>query len=858
MATNPSFEELQGLDTAVPSFEELQGELPSELKAISPEQLKGKTLAQHALTFLQNIPAAQAAGLMPIAAKGPAGIIEAPFQFLGQFAKEPAEAPTMEEVMQVAGVPPTEIPIPEVEPGLGVSIPASQLEALAKVPKEQQLPETVPASEVAAQTALMATDPLLVAGGLRKAVLPTAKLGYEAAKLGTKAAAGATGGAVGAVLPAIEEGKFGRITELAKKGYGTVGKGFESIESLPAKFKEEWQNLKPTIRPKFLEQYELANRVGINPDLIAENARLIYGPDAFVTKAKAAKSAVSSELESQKFDQLQVEISNALAAQAQQVSSGKVITPDKVAAGEAIRKSWNDKVNDIFNEAQVRYSNLADEIPSKTLDKDAAEQLWNALEISKAEEEKALKFASTSAAKKPHRANLEAIQSIKNNIFEDWPTGKVFTGNLQQAIDQLQQIGREAYSSPTFFGLGEVPASKSLLKDLYTDLKTVVLATTEKERPDLLPELLQSNKVQSDFFKQNAHVGELIQNPNIPPEQVYTRLVKSGNSNQLAALKNLIGDKDANDIIKGQLLFDLLEKKGVGGETLFNTISKEMRKEDFKRIQNTFFAPGETDLFNRIIELGQNVGAKEFNPSQSGKLIKVLDYVQSPVKSIEAAVTGKTTTELLESEAYQKYFKDYPLSSVIDRRVRGGFNQDLLDEVIIEKMKDPVVKKQFETSLQVGKTPQPIIDAYNEVGKKQNPINRYSALKAVAEYTSKLIDPITPNNTMLVYRALQAANRVNRMKYGPEKHVPIFIPEQDREDAINVIKDSQMNSIQKAKNIRNISNYGYLLDLTGFNGEEKESIQSRIMQKGLVQPPKEENKPQESDILNKLEQKESR
>lgn len=881
MAQNPSFEELQDLEVKVPSFEELQKE-PEKVQTVEEKAplktediFPGESFKEKAWKFLQNVSAAQAAGLMPIAAQGPAGLVETPFEFATQFVKEPAEAPTLTEVMQVAGVPETEIPLPEIEPGLGMSIPTSAMAKMAEKitgKKGPEFPETMPASEAAGQAVGIATDPLNILLKGAGAIPVATELGYRAAK-GTAVGTGAlAGGAFGALAKTSPEGRLVSAKTMAGKTGKAITKGFEAVEQIPANIIKEYESLKPTIRSKFIEQYELANRVGINPDLIAENARLIYGPDAFVTKAKAAKTSITPELDLQKFDQLQVELSNALVNQVEKISAGKLTRPNKVAVGEAIRKSYDEAIGDLFNQANVRYSQLASEIPSGSLDKTSSTALYDILGKVQNNEEKALKYASTVASKKPHLANIEAIETIRNNIFEKVPKeetfigkiarkiqGKpqpienVFVGDLGQAVEQLQQIGREAYSSQNFFGISEIPASKSLLKQIYGDLRDVIVETVKKERPDLLDDLLKSNELQKKFFDKNKFIGQVIQDEKISPEDVYSRLVQTTDSKKLEALKEIIGDREAKDYIKGQVLFDAISKEGVTEAPFYNRVNKVLKTEDFNKVKNTFFDVDEVDTFKKVIELGQDIGAREFNPSRSGVLIKALQAIQKPISAIEAAVTGKATTQFLESGAYSKYFKDYDLDSLFQRRIRGGFNEQLLDEVIKEKMSDPVEMQRFAKLQKEGKITKEVQRLAEMAAEQEGPLTRYEMIKKASQYANKMMN-ITENIASSTYKGLQLANRINQKKYGEERNVPLFIPEEDRENVIAALKESKMNSIQKAKNIRNLSNYGYILDLRGFDGEEKDTVQKRLLQKNIIKPEQQKSlKTDRPDILKMLE-----
>jgi hypothetical protein len=866
----PSFEDLEGLEVAGPSFEEL-----AALDAA--EEPKGMGAA--ALELLAKSQAATRAGMLPVAAKGLSGLPEALPAALSQFEAPPEEAPTMREVMQVAGVPETEIPIPSGEIGIAGPSPEEMQAFASKYLGGAEVPTKAPASELAAIGGEMAFDPLNIgvpaAGkalevGLPltgKAIAGTAGLARDVTKKGTQLAAAGTAGTIGAFA--------GKGAEYAGKTYAGVGRIFEALENIPESVRQAYNDLKPTIKPKFIEQYALANEVGIDPDLLAENARLMYGPDAFVTQAKASQRSITPAIEGEKFDKLQAQIASAAERQAEAASKGLLSASDPVSVGNSIKKSFDEKVSNLFDSTTVRYSQLPDVIPSKSLDVESSSSLYNILGERLRLEEKKLRLATTDAAKKPHRANIQAIETVRNNIFErvpkkesfvdqlfrriqgkPAPTENVFVGDLEQAVEQLQQVGREGYSSQSFIGTGDVPASKSLLKDLYKDIRSVIIETVQKERPDLVKGLIESNKKQAEFFDKVKPIAKIVQDDKIAPEQVYQRLVSSSNSLNLDALKFITKDTEAFDMIRGQMLFDQIKKSGQD-VPLYNSILKGMRTTDNKRIFNTFKYGDQTDdpirLFEEVIRLGQDIGAKEFNPSRSGVLLKTLEYIQRPIRAIEGAVTGRATVDLLEAEAYAKYFADLDIDQTLNMRIRGGFNDRLLDEVLANKMKDPVMAAKFQERIKRGLITPEILDAFQARAAKQNPISRFAnTKKAIGLYYNTMGH--AENKLGITSRALSVANRVAKKESDEGQSIPLFIPEEDRADVADAVKESKMSAVQKAKNLRNLAISGYLLDLTGFDGPEKmPGVVQKILKKDAFKPEKQEELKQDKpDVLKSL------
>jgi hypothetical protein len=852
----PSVDELMALETAEePSVEDLES-LPTEEQAAAPG------LIMEALKAIESYTGAPTrAAMLPIAAKGPAGILEAPAAFAAQFGEEPGEAPTMREVAQVAGVSERPMAIPQGEPGLaGPS--AEEIQALVSrlTGKPAQVPMQAPASEIAAAGMEQVFDPtaamaLGIGAGLKSAKVGLPVLGqalagaasgaYKGARALTTAGAEA-GGTIAGSLKDLPTGQA--AGKFAKAAATEV---FKNLEELPETIKQTYEGLKPKIRDKYVDQLMLAERTGVDPALITDNARLMYGADSFVAKKKAADVSMGLTAGGGKaWDELNTQISGALDQQIKKLSNG-IGTPDAVETGNKILQGYRQSIGKMFDEAQVRYSNIVDQVPGLKFTEDSQLTLFGKL----AQMEQDFKRQAAIAVKKDvaGRAaeNLKAIQKIAVNLAD---------GDIKSAIEQMQQVGRELSETPKMLPQGVVDVEYKVLSSLYNDLKDAVMTSVKEADPDVYLELVKSNELQSRFFKANQPIGDIINSSKYAPETIYQKLIASGDSNKLAAVNEILGGTEAIDAIRGQVLYDQL-KLNADQLPKFGQMQRALLDPKTKRLINSFFHGDELSDFSDLLQLGRDAGDREFNPSRSGVVMSMIEAAKSPMEYLESVATGKGFVRGLEQAGYRDYFKDMNVSQIIDLKKRGMFDPELIETVIKEKLENPIISKQIREAAQAGTITPDMYQQIKQIHDVSTPATNWSVIRDFLSSSGESIGlGLVPGSSPFerATKVLTMINRMNTEKFGSQS-VPVLVPEEERASVREIILGSPMDSITAAKNLKAMERTGYLLDLKGLTGEQmQEPVIKRVMEKTFKSKKQETLKQDRPDVLKAMEEKVSK
>ena len=807
------------------------------------------------------------AAALPIAAEGLAGITKAPEAFKEQFGAAPEEAPSMREVMQVAGVPDTEIPLPEVEPA-GLGIERASLEEFTGLPEEMRTPAKAPTSEILATGAEQLLDPtaaLMIGAGR---AVKGAKFLTSPIAAGAKGVAGAAGGLA---AEGVKSGARG-VGEIAGMAYKDIPTGMragrmaergvegivEQVKSLPETVQKTFQNLKAEVRPQYIEQVNLAARTGIPDELITNNATLIYGPDAFITKGEKTRAqfGVSSEKNGAKsFDRLGQEINSALGRQVDKVVDRKVVDNQQFS-GTALKKAYDRAVSDLFEDNKIRYSSLLENLPegSKGVLSDRVRvNLQVKLQEMIAAEQDALELATQGKAKRVHRDNLRTLDAVSSNLAKS-------EGQIDRVVKQLQQIGREAYSDKykgVVPNVVETTETKKLLKDLYGELQFAITSTVNELDPRLASELVKSNEAQTSFLNKARQFADILGNKDIAPESAYQRIILGGDSDMLKAANELLGYTDEFQQVKGQALLDFL-KRDAKDDVSFIPSAKRLNDRRGKMIQQILFEPGELDDFRGLVTLGVDSGVKNINTSSTGVVNFIKAAFSNPLEAVESLATGEQFINVLKRESMKDYFKDMTVPQMLDMRGRGLIDDAMIDEVISDRMLVPEIKQAYQTAVKTGTLTPDVVSHLMTLAQEAPPVTTYSIIRDYMLKTGESMGlGLLPGSGSLE-RATKVLLFVNRMQR-ERGSVPVLIPEEDREAVRQAIMESGMTSIQKAKNMRSINSSGYLLNLMGFSPEEVQQERAirraQDQQKALLERQKAaELKEDRPDVLKRIQE----
>lgn len=556
---------------------------------------------------------------------------------------------------------------------------------------------------------------------------------------------------------------------------------------------------------------ELGQKYGIDPAVLSKSRELTYGPDAFVTKSRAVTRQLGNVSELEAFDAAQEQIQNAIQLAASK-ASGDMRPVGQMAAGEAIVSAYDNAIQQLFAQNEVRYSNIANQLKiAGPVSKEQAakiqestDSLLKRLQQIEVKANKEMQFSVDPNLRKQAAANKDAVARIAMSLEKN---------DVATTIEQMQQVGRDAFSRGSFFGTGEVGPDKKLLKTLYGDLKNVVTKNLETFNPQIAEELKKSNEALSKFFDQNKFIGEIVQNPKIPKEQVFSRIIASGDSNKIASLFSIIGnDETAKNVIRAQYLEGLASKTAEGMVSPISTL-KNLQKDKARRITLLLFeTPEQQQTFSDyegLLKLAKNLGVKNINPSGSGLLM----LAASPLETLKSQVGKNILESGLEAKAGQQYFATTPLSELLALKQQGKFAPQIIDPVIAERVASPegaLLQKQMampNLSQDMTKsTAKAVMDkAANE---------SWDAVKAIiSDAAGAVLVPQNPphlvSKTMTVFRALYQQRGYD---------MPVMPAAADIPEIIKYIDASDANPILKARNKLNLQQTGYLLNPGQFAG----------------------------------------
>jgi hypothetical protein len=821
--TEPQFDESAGFE----EYEETGPGMAERLAEIGKEviQLPEKYLAA---------PARAAA--LPVVAEGISGIPKGIEAAVEQFGAPPEEAPTGEEIAKVAGVSSEKYRLPEFEPGMAVPIDTGSMQALVGVSPEQMVPTEAPKSQIAGLAVEAALDPTALAlGGAARGIegaykfgaLPAAgaatraagKVAWGAGKELAKGAAEAVGEAAGTMAEGISAGAK------AKKTAGQfMEAATQAVEQLPKNIRETYDSLIPDFRGSYLKHAQTAARTGIPEDLITKNVVLMYGPDAFLTKAKKTQAQFGVNEMNKSFDRLGEEVNSALIRTIKKTSGGAGVQSPKVA-GDRIREGLERATKEMFDDAETRYSDVIEEMGDEKMQKSIAKSLVQDLSAMADEQLELSKSAITPQAKQTHVLNYKILRNVRRNLKEK---------SLLSAIETLQQLGKEAYGSEYKGFFPEIPrtvAAKNTLKDAWKNVHGAVITAISTQDPDLAAKLLRSNEIQRNFFENLEKISEVTQNPSLASEEVFKNLIMSGSSDQLAALKNLMEFTPEFNELKGQVLSEFIKRNPEEVPSFIPTINR-FNSERGKMLREALFDAGDQNLrdFKELVELGRDSGVKNLNTSSTGVLNWMTQIFKSPVAAIEGIATGKGFVSALEKQAILKDMEATPIEQIVNLKGRGLYDEEMLDYAIEQKLSTPGIAEKYAEAARSGNLTPEIAQTIDSLASREKAETTYGILRDYLRKTGETLGVgLTPLSTP-VKQATFMMNAISRI-HQQSGAMPVLVPEEDRENVAYVINQSPMNSIQRAKNLKSLNSSGYLLDMTAFSeGDQDFAIIKKLME----------------------------
>ncbi len=496
-----------------------------------------------------------------------------------QFGKAPELAPTGKEIAMQVGVP-------NESAGLGTAY-----KYMAQGPSF--LPESVREEFKPSQQTIDTLNKPTMAGvagvGIDIAadptnILPAAKFLKGGAGLLSKGMIGAAKG--GAIASDIATG-----TEIASKGLSTAEKIGESTVS----------TMKGLLNPKRAETYakdlETAKKFGIPEQALGSSIE--FGPGSSITRLeRALREGPTGEKLIESYKSGKDAIDSALNKQVQKIGGTGLV--DQVTAGRNIREGFDRAQQKMFDGLDLMYGNVHQYAPGLYINKDSMSGLTSKLNGIRKEAIGLSKRAIDATDKEQAAQMLRAVDGIEAS-----------KGNFKQVVEQMQRIGRKAFSDKPV--IGQVPIDKKKMQELYGTISDAVLDTVRKDiNPEFADEIVKNNKTMSDFFSHRSNLKGALESGKAD-ESLFNSLVGNGDTNKIASLKAIL---DPNDFmsLKNAFVSNLVKEteNGISFKGTKNALDKNRIKA------KALLEPNELKELDELVSLGSKYGEAMLSSSGTG------------------------------------------------------------------------------------------------------------------------------------------------------------------------------------------------------------------------------------------------
>jgi len=536
--------------------------------------------------------------------QGGKGLLEAGQSAMSQFGQEPELAPTGKQLAQRAGVP---------ETTLSQKIPSLYSDTGDEFLKFKRGGLLDPTASGAAGLGLdIAADPtnIIPFGALAKGAAKGAKLGAK----GVAEGAGLLGKGAALGTDLVTGTRAGTRTLDTIKGIGKAGKEISGdvlghVQGL----------VKTSANPKFAKFSEIAAKNGIDPNLLPSSVKY-EGLLPRIEQAQALGVGGQEILEknAKAFSQFDSAIDNVI-----DKIGGSV---DPVVAGEVVQSGYKKAVDNLFQDAALRYSNLHKLSPNLQLTEDAATSLMQKIN---GLEKKMAGYGARGIAEQKQMANdvLNVLDSVKKS-----------GGGVKQLSEQIHEIGKLAYSPKSSWKL---PIDQDAFRDLYAGLKDSLEKTADDLSPDIGKQLRDSNEQISSFLKNLEPIQKTLESKTIAPESLFKSL--TADSKRLESLFKMLGPEEARSL-KGAIISSLVKTSANDAVQINRTI--QALKQATPKLSKVF-SKAELSELEELLELGAAMGNR-MTPATGLPQTGVLSGFRELPKRMSEAIVDKQVLNALK------------------------------------------------------------------------------------------------------------------------------------------------------------------------------------------------------------------
>jgi len=369
---------------------------------------------------------------------------------------------------------------------------------------------------------------------------------------------------------------------------GAIEGGLDFLSSDKGKINPEWS------------KYEgIAKKNGIDPALLSEDVK--YGKGSRIAReSRVLREGPEGEAEFARHEAGKQAISDAIDNRINSIAG--VQAPNEVQAGQIIQQSLGKQAEDMFNAADITYKKVLKYAPGVQVNRTARETI-DSLTGGMRRRAKAMERRPVGSEDAAYAAQLNLLADTLDK-----------SKSMKQFVEVMQRVGKKAYGRQVPV-LGAVPHDIKELRNIYGKMREAVIDTVRADiNPEFADELIQNNKIMSDFFKKQQ-VLESAFDPNLAPEKVFSYLVQKGDTKTLENLMEILPETSKKQIsaayLRTQVPFDSFSDMAKF-KTALNKLQKS--EQTASRVVN----PKDLKDVKDLLMLGEQHGIPVMSTSGTG------------------------------------------------------------------------------------------------------------------------------------------------------------------------------------------------------------------------------------------------
>lgn len=487
-----------------------------------------------------------------------------------QFGEDPELAPTGKDIATRLGAPETSAHLGDlvgsINPAVGMILSDKNKEFLNK--------PTV--ADVAGFGVDIAADPTNIIPGAKMVKGGLGLIG-KGIQTGAKGASIASDIATG--------------TKIASKGVETAGNIAETAAHTVKGL------LSPQRAMTYAKDLETAKKFGIPAEALGSSIE--FGPGSSITRLeRALREGPTGEKLIESWKTGKDTIDKALDTQVKRIGGTGLV--DEINAGRTIREGFDRAQQKMFDSMDLMYGNVHKYAPGLYINKDDLAKLSSKLNGIKKQSIGLAKRAIDATDKEQSAQMLRAIEGIEAS-----------KGNFKQTVEQMQRIGRKAFSDkPT---IGQIPIDRKKMQELYHTISDAVLNTVRKDiNPEFADEIVKNNKTMSDFFSHRSNIKSALESGKAD-ESLFRNLIGNGDSKKIESLKALLDPNDFREL-KNAFVSNLIKsnENGISFKATKNAIDKN------RVLIKSMLDPKEISDLEELVNLGSRYGEAMLSSSGTG------------------------------------------------------------------------------------------------------------------------------------------------------------------------------------------------------------------------------------------------